>query len=257
MDFALIIHQMPASIWLLMLFAFITPVFKTAWFKGKSGEFFVNLGSSFFLDKNKYHIVSNVTLPTENGSTQIDHIIVSKYGVFVVETKNMKGWIFGDSYQKTWTQKIYKHTNKFQNPLFQNHKHVKVLQSLLQLEDNQIFSVVVFPGECTFKNKMPENVTYPGGYIRYVKSKTLIVLSDYEVNDITNKIESDRLTPSLKTNREHIKHVKSLTAAKDNLANCPKCGSSMVLRQAQNGQYSGKNFWGCSRYPKCRGIINV
>ena len=65
------------------------------------------------LDKNEYHFIKNVTLPIENGTTQIDHIIVSVYGVFVVEAKNMKGWIFGSSNEPMWTQKIYKHSNKF------------------------------------------------------------------------------------------------------------------------------------------------
>jgi len=51
----------------------------------------VNLAAKFFLDKNIYTLFKNVTLPTEDGTTQIDHVIVSRYGVFVIETKNMKG----------------------------------------------------------------------------------------------------------------------------------------------------------------------
>ena len=81
------------------------------------GEFAVNVSAKLLLDKERYHLIKDVTLPTTDGTTQIDHIIVSIYGVFVVETKNMKGWIFGSPQQKTWTQKIYKHSQKFQNPL--------------------------------------------------------------------------------------------------------------------------------------------
>ena len=66
---------------------------KTSFFKGFIGEVIINIVSTLFLDKKKYHLIKNVTLPTEEGSTQIDHIIVSEYGIFVVETKNMKGWI--------------------------------------------------------------------------------------------------------------------------------------------------------------------
>ena len=72
------------------------------------GELFVNVVAKVRLDKRIYTLFKNVTLPTEDGTTQIDHIIVSRYGVFVIETKNMKGWIFGNPQQKTWTQKIYR-----------------------------------------------------------------------------------------------------------------------------------------------------
>nr|WP_305906732.1 nuclease-related domain-containing protein [Methylomarinum sp. Ch1-1]MDP4519435.1 nuclease-related domain-containing protein [Methylomarinum sp. Ch1-1] len=97
---------------LLLLVAFL----KTPVMKGVLGELQVNLAARFFLDKNQYKLFKNVTLPTEDGSTQIDHIIVSRYGVFVIETKNIRGWIFGGQNQKTWTQKIYRHTQKFQTP---------------------------------------------------------------------------------------------------------------------------------------------
>ncbi|MDZ7854092.1 MAG: nuclease-related domain-containing protein [Halomonas sp.] len=75
-----------------------------------------------------YKPIHNVTLPTPDGSTQIDHIFVSRFGIFVVETKNMKGWIFGDKDQAQWTQKIYRKSFRFQNPLRQNYKHVKSLE---------------------------------------------------------------------------------------------------------------------------------
>jgi len=68
--------------------------------KGVLGEFKVNLATKLFLDKRIYTLLKNVTLPTADGTTQIDHVIVSRYGVFVIETKNMKGWIFGSAQQK-------------------------------------------------------------------------------------------------------------------------------------------------------------
>lgn len=215
------------------------------------------MGAQLFLEKENYHLIKNVTLPIEQGSTQIDHVIVSKFGVFVVETKNIKGRIFGSPNQKTWTQQIYKHKNKFQNPLHQNYKHTKVIEGLLALNDNQVFSVVVFVGGSTFKTEMPENVTYGRGYIRYIKSKVQVVLTETEVNDIKHKIETGRLIPSFKTNRTHVEHVKSIVAEKENSRNCPNCGSMMVLRNVKKGKNTGNQFWGCSRYPKCRGVVSI
>ncbi len=257
MDFTPILNQIYGTLWYLVPFFVIVTLLKSSWFKGVFGEFIVNFSTKLFLNKEKYHLIKNVTLPTQDGSTQIDHIIVSEYGVFVVETKNMKGWIFGSPNQKTWTQKIYKHSSKFQNPLHQNYKHIKTLESLLGLNEEQIFSVIVFVGDSTFKTEMPENITNGKGYIRFIKSKVQPVLTEPEVKEITSKIESGRLTPSFKTNREHVKHVKTIVETKENNHSCPKCGGAMVLREAKKGQNIGNKFWGCSSFPKCRGVLNV
>lgn len=259
MDLSPIINQLFSALWYLIPIVIFTGLLKSPWFKGIMGEFIVNLSAKLLLDKTTYHLVKNVTLPTEDGSTQIDHIIVSMFGVFVVETKNMRGWIFGGEKQKTWTQKIFKHSSKFQNPLHQNYKHVKTLESLLGLNEQQIFSLVVFVGDSTFKTEMPENVTYGGGYIRYIKSKIQPVLTESEVNDINSKIETGRLTPSFKTNRDHVQHVKDILKEKENtnIKLCPKCGSTMVLRETKKGANMGKKFLGCSSFPKCRSIVNV
>src|SRR5690554_1408785 len=169
--FNTLLNSLPNQVWYFVPLFILLPILRTPWFKGKAGEAMVNLAAKLFLDKTHYHLLKNVTLPTEDGTTQIDHIIVSCYGVFVVETKNMKGWIFGNEKQRYWTQKIYRHSQKFQNPLHQNYKHVKTLRSLLGLGDEQVISLVVFVGDSTFKTPMPDNVAYGGGYIRFIKSR--------------------------------------------------------------------------------------
>jgi len=202
-----------AGTWLYLLpLLLLVIVARTAWFKGLFGEFLVNLSARLFLDKHQYHLIKNVTLPTEDGTTQIDHVIVSPYGLFVVETKNMKGWIFGTERQRQWTQKIYRRSYKFQNPLHQNHKHLKTLQQLLGLRDDQLHSVVVFVGDSTFKTAMPGNVTHGGGYLRYIKSFREPVLDTGQVEDIAQQIECGRLVPNFKTHRDHVRHVKKIVA---------------------------------------------
>lgn len=259
MDFSPIIAQLLSKFWYLVPLFTTLAVLRSAWFKGVFGEFLVNTSATLLLDADKYLLIKNVTLPTEDGTTQIDHIILSNFGVFVVETKNMKGWIFGSEHQKTWTQKIYKYSTKFQNPLHQNYKHVKTLQSLMNLSDDQMFSLVVFVGNSTFKTKMPENVTYAGGYIRYIKSKTKPVLSDAEVDSIERMIDDGRLLSSLKTNRAHVAHVKEIVSSKQssNYKACPKCGSKMTLKIAKKGTNAGGEFWGCSEFPRCRGVLDA
>ena len=214
----------------------------------------VNFTINIRLDKDDYHLIKNVTLPTEDGTTQIDHILVSSKGIFVLETKNMKGWIFGSEKQRHWTQKIFKHTSKFQNPLHQNYKHTKTLSSCLDIPDSKIFSVIVFVGDSEFKTEMPENVTYAGGFIRYINSKQETILSATEIRLAIQKIETGRLKPSIKTHREHAQHVKDIKVQKAFGKSCPKCGSTMVHRVSKKGANAGNKFWGCSQFPKCRAI---
>ncbi|WAK04590.1 nuclease-related domain-containing protein [Methylobacter sp. YRD-M1] len=249
-----------STYWWLVLLLVLIAFLKTPFMKGVLGEFLVNLAARLFLDKKTYTLFKNVTLPTKDGTTQIDHVIVSRYGVFVIETKNIKGWIFGDPKQKTWTSKIYWHTSKFQNPLHQNYKHIQTLQSALALDPDKVFSLVVFVGDSTFKTPMPDNVVYLGGYIQFIKSKTQQILSDSEVLAICDKIASGRLKPSIRTHRDHVKHVKTIVEEKQRQIDenaCPKCGRPMTLRTAKSGDNQGKQFWGCTGYPKCRTVRQI
>ena len=255
MDYSPIVNEVFKLWWVIPILLFIS-FFKTPWFKGVLGEALVKLAAKLRLPEDTYHRIHNVTLPTPDGTTQIDHIFVSRFGIFVVETKNMKGWIFGGENQPQWTQKIFKKSFKFQNPLRQNYKHVKALEAVLEVPPESIHSVVVFAGESTFKSVMPANVTAGGGYIRYIKSFSEAVLSEAQVKQAICQIESGRLEPNRETHRQHVQQLK---ARGDTLAErkCPKCGSAMVLRKAKRGANAGKEFWGCSGYPKCRVVQNV
>ncbi|MFK5894091.1 MAG: NERD domain-containing protein [Pseudomonadota bacterium] len=255
MNLSIYLNMMISATWYLIPIFIFAIIVKSAWFKGVLGEWQVNLLIKFFLDKNDYHLIKNVTLPTENGTTQIDHIIVSKYGIFVVETKNMKGWIFGSANQKQWTQKIFKHTSKFQNPLHQNYKHVKTLEACLNTKNDCIFSIIIFIGDSTFKTKMPDNVRFARGGIEYIKNKRDVAFNEDEVTDVIEQIESGRLERSFKTNRQHIKDVREIIEEKSNIKSCSKCGSDMVLRKASKGKNAGNKFWGCSGFPKCRNVV--
>ncbi|MCR8923134.1 NERD domain-containing protein [Dasania sp. GY-MA-18] len=101
MEITPITQQLFSTLWYLIPLAITAGILQSPWFKGLFGELQINLLLKLFLSKNKYHLFNNVTLASEDGSTQIDHLLISKYGVFVIETKNMKGWIFGSAYKKT------------------------------------------------------------------------------------------------------------------------------------------------------------
>lgn len=224
---------------------------QTLWFKGLVGEWVVKLYAKLFLTSDRYTRFHNITLPTPDGTTQIDHVFVSRFGVFVVETKNMKGWIFGSERQKEWTQKIYKQSFKFQNPLRQNYKHEKALEAALAIPSGSIHSVIVFVGGATFKTDMPPCVTYHNNFANYIRSFSTPVFSKTQVKEICDRLSSSRLKPSFKLHRSHVRNLK--TRSDPNAERyCPKCGKRMVVRTATRGASAGKRFWGCSGFPGCK-----
>ena len=238
----------------LLAFIVLKAIVKTPQFKGWVGERLVDLAALRRLDKADYRLFHNVTLPVDGGTTQIDHVAVSRFGIFVIETKHYQGWIFGGERQRTWTQKIYRHTSKFQNPLHQNYKHTKALEACLELPPEAFHSVVVFVGDNKFKTTMPPNVCKGSGVLDYIRSFREPVLKAIEVERVARQIEAGRLTPSIRTNREHVAHVRELVADKQAQPVCPKCGGRMVQRTAKRGDNAGKAFWGCTKFPRCRGV---
>lgn len=255
MDYSAITNEV-FKLWWVIPILLAVAVFRTPWFRGLRGEVLVKFAARLRLPAETYHAIHNVTLPTPDGTTQIDHIFVSRFGIFVVETKNMRGWIFGGESQAQWTQKIFRESFKFQNPLRQNYKHVKALEMVLDVPPAAIHSVVVFAGECAFKSPMPANVTRGAGYITYIKSFSEPVLSEPQVRRAVSQILISRLEPTRETHRQHVQRLKT-RADPSAERKCPRCGSRMVLRTAKRGGGAGTQFWGCSAYPKCKAVQNV
>lgn len=224
--------------------------------RGKLGEDAFLLTTKLYLP-GCYRIINNVTLQTDNGcTTQIDHIIISRFGVFVIETKSRSGWIFGTETQREWTQKLHKKTYKFQNPLRQNYLHIKTIESLISVPARTMHSVIVFFGDCELKTELPPNVTRRNEYADYIKSFGEVLYSDAEVEWMASTIEVARLPPSQFTNDLHVNNLKArFDTAK--IKSCPRCGCSMVMRKAKRGLNKGNEFWGCSTYPKCKAIENI
>ncbi len=155
-----------------------------------------------------YHLLNHVTLELPDGTTQIDHILVSKFGVFVIETKDYSGWIFGNAKHATWTQVLFDERFKFQNPVRQNFRHLRAVQGLLDfLPSDAIRSVVVFTGDAEFKTNVPEGVFTLNGLVDHLRKQTAEVLSVNRIQFCVGRLETKRLAISGETD---IKHVESL-----------------------------------------------
>ncbi|KSW24322.1 MULTISPECIES: NERD domain-containing protein [unclassified Pseudomonas] len=256
MDFTPITAQIWSVTGWLIPFMLVIGLLKSPWAKGQIGELLVRLFAHWQLDQSTYRRLHNVTLNTPDGTTQIDHVFLSPYGIFVLETKNMSGWIFGTEKQAQWTQKIYKRTYKFQNPLRQNYKHLKALEATLQVDAVHLHSVITFVGGSTFMTEVPACVTLGIGFIDYIKSFQKPVFSQAEVDAMLELLQSGRRSPSLATHREHLQNLKRRS---DPTAErlCPKCGSALVIRTRKAGPKAGQQFWGCSGFPRCRIIQDL
>ena len=80
--------------------------------KGSVGEFKVNTRLNFL--GNEYISLNDILIKSSNGNTsQIDELVLSEYGIFIIETKNYKGWIFGNEKSENWTQVIFKEKHTF------------------------------------------------------------------------------------------------------------------------------------------------
>lgn len=189
---------------------------------------------------------------SKNGTTQIDHLIISTFGIFIVETKNKKGWIFGAEKQHSWTQSIYGKKYSFQNPLRQAFRQKKVLSEFLNLDESKIYTVIYFVGNCKFKTSLPDNVIN-SGVGRFIKRFRNQILSTEDVNRVIKAIDKYLSESSL----SNIDHIKSLRERHSSNTICPRCGSNLIERLANRGFNSGTKFLGCENYPKCRFTKNA
>lgn len=156
-----------------------------------------------------FHLLNHITLKIKDGTTQIDHILVSRFGVFVIETKDYKGWIFANAKHATWTQLLYRVKFKFQNPIFQNMRHVRAVEELLEfLPSEAIKSAVVFTGSAEFKTDMPSGVYTLSGLIEHLKSANEEVMSLNRVQFCVGRLETARLAITRHTDIEHVKSLQ-------------------------------------------------
>ena len=238
----------------MMLSLFIIGIVGALFYKkiiGKIGEMDVSHELKK-LPSNKYLIINNVMLYDENGkSHQIDHIVFSKFGIFVIETKNFEGLIKGNTYDKQWVQILGKTKNSFYNPIHQNYGHIKVLEEKLNIKENKFISIVCFSDKAKLNITGNGNVINTRDLVSKIMNEYTETIIEEEVNVLIKKIEKLQ-DKSLNRNFNHVNNIKK--SLKENHCDdkiCPKCGGKLVER---NGKYG--EFLGCSNYPRCKYTLN-
>jgi hypothetical protein len=157
-----------------------------------------------------YHLLNHVTLRLKGETTQIDHVVISRFGVFVIETKDYSGWIFANPGDRYWTQVLYRAKFRFQNPIRQNYKHVCAVRELLDfLPSDVIQSIVVFTGKAEFKTTIPVGVLSLAKFLAYLEHQVVEVMSANRVQFCVGRLETARLSITQTTDVEHVQQLRS------------------------------------------------
>ncbi|NME06353.1 NERD domain-containing protein [Psychrobacillus sp. BL-248-WT-3] len=241
---------------ILVLFIFFLVILKKPTVKGSIGEWQVKR-KLMGLDEEEYVVLHDLLLPYEEGTTQIDHVVVSTVGIFVIETKNYKGWIFGKERQKYWKQVIYKKNYNFLNPVMQNFAHLTAIQALIkEMYEGPYYSLIAFSNEATFKNieitSDHVRVLYISDLFKTIKSYEQKVILPYRVRQIAKLLINENIQGK-ETRKIHVQEIKTKLVANQinlNTEICPRCSGHLITRKGKYG-----DFKGCSNFPKCRYVL--
>lgn len=222
--------------WLFIVLAILSHIFYKK-IVGKAGEFWVKRELAK-LNKKIYYVINDVTLQDNNSTHQIDHIVISQYGIFVIETKQYNGYIYGNEYDRQWVQNKKYHIN---NPIHQNYGHVKCLQNILKLPEDKFIPIVCIPSTAKINVKSKKHIARIYNLNEIIQSYTAKIIENS--NNIYDKILSLNIEdPQIK--KQHIRNIKEL---QKNNSKCPWCGGELVKKHGKYGEFTG-----CNKYPKCK-----
>ena len=210
------------------------------------------------------YILNNIYLPKKSGgTTEIDVLLISPKGLFVIESKNYMGYIIGDDQRKNWTVSLYAGKNwlgmtqtqkyRFYNPVWQNSGHIRALWNLIGTA-YPVYSVIVFSDRGNLMNVRfrPEKATILktselSPFFSSIRTQLPDVLSAEDMQHIFNLLLP--FTQVDEAGRQE--HINRIHAPKAIPTFCPICGGTLVLRTSKQGVHAGQEFYGCSNYPKC------
>lgn len=156
--------------------------------KGELGEYKIDIQLEQL--PTDYRFISDILIRTKKGLTQIDHVIVTPVGIFVIETKNYLGKIYGKQFDKDWTQYNNGQKTYFYNPIKQNYGHVMALMELLKAHSTVgIQSIISFTRRCELRIDLD---------LRTADSDVTVVYDTDLTNALMKKVRA--ITQSMKDN---------------------------------------------------------
>ena len=235
------------------------------------------------------YILHDIYLEHEDLSAQIDYLIICRKKIYVLECKNLVGDIEIDNngqFTRRYEINGKKYKESIYSPITQNERHMNVLKEVRKASKSnfltkQLFlsnfekgyqSIVVLANPKSYlndkfaKKEIKQKVIRADQLVAFIKKceeectepeyfdKDMKELADFYLSkSIPNKSDySQKYEEFVRKEKENV-----VKAENNEELICPKCGSKLVLRTAKSGQYSGKQFYGCSGYPNCKYIQNI
>jgi len=217
---------------------------------GEGGELHVNQILSSL--GPEYTVLYDVVLMGGYGTVQIDHVVVSRFGIFCIETKTYSGAIYGSERSEYWTQYVGHEQHSLRNPIRQNYGHLKTLESLFDgLPRVPVIPIVVFAGSAELKLTLENSlVVYSSQLASTIRSHSVGYVPQESVSEYVERIRRAMSLVTQEQKDSHVAQVRSEIFNKEfqlSAGYCPRCGRQLVLRQSPCGP-----FWGCQGYPTCR-----
>ena len=264
-------------LWSIILIVFAVPYWTGSYYKDTKKPFFtLNKDPGAFgeflcykalrhYEKEGARFLFNCYLPKENeDTTEIDVMMISKFGIFVLESKNYSGWIFGSENKKNWTQSLPNGRrsikNHFYNPIMQNRVHIKWLEKQVDVTV-PLHCLIVFSERCELKD-----ITVNSGDVTVIKRDRLASmvreitervgprLDEQQIDDIYNKLYPyTQVAQEVK--EQHVARIKGVdTKAVPESKPCPECGGTMVVRTVTEGASAGHQYYRCNN-PQCSCVM--
>jgi hypothetical protein len=162
-------------------------------FRGDIAETRVRRVLAAGLEKHRYTILNDVVVPSGGGTVHIDHVVVSKFGMFVIESQYARGWVSGGEFQDRWKQHHLRRFTRFDNPMHRNTLQVQALASLLKVPASKLHPVVVMVGQKGFKTPMPVNLVQPEKLIACLRRQSRQLLDEEQVVRLLKTIREARI----------------------------------------------------------------
>lgn len=184
---------------------------------GAYGEYLTEYMFSNENIEGYFKSLHNIYIPYKGKTSEIDVLLIHEKGLFVIESKNYSGWIFGSEDQYKWTQVLNKQNkNKFYNPIKQNETHIKALSQYIDTDRKQMISFIVFSERCELK-KVPEDTEqykilrrhHLLRELRKELNKRESVFTYEDIRDIYDSLKPlTEVTEKVK--QEHIERIKAI-----------------------------------------------
>lgn len=199
------------------------------------------------LPSDKYKLLSNILIKTKYTTFNIEYVLVSIYGIFVINIKDCKGEIVGSENDEYWINNINNRTKFLKNPVIESNEYIEALMHKLEVSDSELFiPIIAFSNNCDLRASSTYRIVRVNQIKRAIQKNMKIRLSCYDMILFVNKLRSKNNT--IEKVEKDIK-LEIIKENKKDIDICPKCGADLISRKGESSAYKE-----CSNYPECKYI---